>query len=96
LRANFGKWNHTFFSHAELATMAARSLKQVVRFIFSTLSSGEQTQTQHLLFLHPDHIAQKSIVEVDSCRVSQREIKSEQEKSIEIEKWGIDLRWICT
>jgi Xaa-Pro aminopeptidase len=44
---------------------------------------------QHLLFLHPDHIAQKSSLRLIRAVVSQREIKSEEEIR-EIEK-GVDL-----
>ncbi|MFT3752663.1 MAG: aminopeptidase P family protein [Paludibacter sp.] len=74
----------------ELATMMHEALRtdRVVHYL-PPYRAESKLKLQHLLFLHPDHIAQKSSVKLIRAVVSQREVKSAEE-IIEIEK-GVDL-----
>jgi Xaa-Pro aminopeptidase len=75
---------------AELATMMHEALKQGREVHYLPPYRPEnKLKLQHLLFLHPDHIAQKSSLKLIRAVVSQREIKSAEE-IVEIEK-GVDL-----
>ena len=74
----------------ELATMLHEALKQGRNVHYLPPYRPEnKLKLQHLLFLHPDHIAQKSSLKLIRAVVSQREIKSAEE-IVEIEK-GVDL-----
>lgn len=74
----------------ELATMLHEALKQGRNVHYLPPYRPENMlKLQHLLFLHPDHIAQKSSLKLIRAVVSQREIKSAEE-IVEIEK-GVDL-----
>jgi Xaa-Pro aminopeptidase len=74
----------------ELATMIHEALKQGREIHYLPPYRPEnKLRLQHLLFLHPDHIAQKSSLRLIRAVVSQREIKSAEE-IVEIEK-GVDL-----
>lgn len=75
---------------AELATMMHEALKtgREVHYL-PPYRPENKLKLQHLLFLHPDHIAQKSSLRLIRAVVSQREIKSDEEIR-EIEK-GVDL-----
>jgi Xaa-Pro aminopeptidase len=74
----------------ELATMMHEALKQNREVHYLPPYRPEsKLKLQHLLFLHPDHIAQKSSLKLIRAVVSQREIKSAEE-IVEIEK-GVDL-----
>ena len=74
----------------ELATMIHEVLKQGREIHYLPPYRPEnKLRLQHLLFLHPDHIAQKSSLRLIRAVVSQREIKSAEE-IVEIEK-GVDL-----
>ena len=81
---------HQALATAELATMMHEALKQgrEVHYL-PPYRSENKLKLQHLLFLHPDHIAQKSSLKLIRAVVSQREIKSAEE-IVEIEK-GVDL-----
>ena len=74
----------------ELATMMHEALKKGREVHFLPPYRPEsKLKLQHLLFLQPDHIAQKSSLKLIRAVVSQREIKSAEE-IVEIEK-GVDL-----
>jgi len=74
----------------ELATMMHEALRtdREVHYL-PPYRPENKLKLQHLLFLHPDHIAQKSSLRLIRAVVSQREIKSAEE-IVEIEK-GVDL-----
>src|ERR1035437_1440111 len=88
-RATEGGIHHSL-PIAELATMMHEALKQGrgIHYL-PPYRSENKLKLQYLLFLHPDHIAQKSSLKLIRAVVSQREIKSAEE-IIEIEK-GVDL-----
>lgn len=74
----------------ELATMMHEALKQGREVHYLPPYRPEnKLKLQHLLFLHPDHIAHKSSLRLIRAVVSQREIKSDEEIR-EIER-GVDL-----
>src|ERR1035437_4098190 len=76
--------------NTELATMMHEALKQGREVHYLPPYRPEnKLKLQHLLFLHPDHIAQKSSLKLIRAVVSQREVKSAEE-IVEIEK-GVDL-----
>ena len=73
-----------------LTTMLHEALKQGREVHYLPPYRPEsKLKLQHLLFLHPDQIAQKSSLKLIRAVVSQREIKSAEE-IVEIEK-GVDL-----
>ena len=75
---------------AELTSMLHEALKQGREVHYLPPYRPEsKLKLQHLLFLHPDHITQKSSLKLIRAVVSQREIKSAEE-IVEIEK-GVDL-----
>ncbi len=81
---------HQALPTAELATMLHEALKQGREVHYLPPYRPEnKLKLQHLLFLHPDQIAQKSSLKLIRAVVSQREIKSAEE-IVEIEK-GVDL-----
>jgi Xaa-Pro aminopeptidase len=81
---------HQALPTAELTTMLHEALKQGREIHYLPPYRPEsKLKLQHLLFLHPDHIAQKSSLRLIRAVVSQREIKSAEE-IVEIEK-GVDL-----
>lgn len=88
-RAIEGGINHSLPA-AELATMMHEALKtgREVHYL-PPYRPENKLKLQHLLFLHPDQIAQKSSLRLIRAVVSQREIKSDEEIR-EIEK-GVDL-----
>jgi Xaa-Pro aminopeptidase len=88
-RAIEGGINHSLPA-TELATMMHEALKtgREVHYL-PPYRPENKLKLQHLLFLHPDHIAQKSSLRLIRAVVSQREIKSDEEIR-EIEK-GVDL-----
>jgi len=75
---------------AELATMMHEALKQgrAVHYL-PPYRPESNLKLQHLLFLHPNEIAQKSSLRLIRAVISQREIKTAEE-IVEIEK-GVDL-----
>lgn len=75
---------------AELATMMHEALKsgRDVHYL-PPYRAEHKLQLQHLLFIHPEHIAQKSSLKLIRAVVSQREIKSDEEIR-EIER-AVDL-----
>jgi len=81
---------HQALPTAELTTMLHEALKQGREVHYLPPYRPEsKLKLQHLLFLHPDQIAQKSSLKLIRAVVSQREIKSAEE-IVEIEK-GVDL-----
>ena len=81
---------HQALPTAELTTMLHEALKQGREIHYLPPYRPEsKLKLQHMLFLHPDHIAQKSSLKLIRAVVSQREIKSTEE-IVEIEK-GVDL-----
>jgi Xaa-Pro aminopeptidase len=81
---------HQALPTAELTTMLHEALKQGREIHYLPPYRPEsKLKLQHLLFLHPDQIAQKSSLKLIRAVVSQREIKSAEE-IVEIEK-GVDL-----
>jgi len=81
---------HQALPTADLTSMLHEALKQGREVHYLPPYRPEnKLKLQHLLFLHPDKIAQKSSLKLIRAVVSQREIKSAEE-IVEIEK-GVDL-----
>ncbi len=81
---------HQVLPTSELATMMHEALKQDREVHYLPPYRPEnKLKLQHLLFLHPDHIAQKSSLKLIRAVVNQRELKSDEEIR-DIEK-AVDL-----